>query len=119
MTKSFGYSIISTVGVQQAGMAQSVAHLIGSEEVTGSIPVASFIKKVDFIRKMEDLRKRKPPEKRWFFVPDYYLTTIKIFLLIFKWYSVRINITKRKIYACFIKRFSNVSAATSSIFFKL
>ncbi len=44
MTKSFGYSIISTVGVQQAGMAQSVAHLIGSEEVTGSIPVASFIK---------------------------------------------------------------------------
>ena len=119
MTKSFGYSIISTVGVQQAGMAQSVAHLIGSEEVTGSIPVASFIKKVDFTRKMEDLRKRKPPEKRWFFVPDYYLTTIKIFLLIFKWYSVRINITKRKIYACFIKRFSNVSAATSSIFFKL
>ena len=83
MTKSFGYSIISTVGVQQAGMAQSVAHLIGSEEVTGSIPVASFIKKVDFTRKMEDLRKRKPPEKRWFFVPDYYLTTIKIFLLIF------------------------------------
>ena len=65
MTKSFGYSIISTVGVQQAGMAQSVAHLIGSEEVTGSIPVASFIKKVDFIRKMEDLR--KTPEKRWFF----------------------------------------------------
>ena len=26
----------------QAGVAQSVAHLIGSEEVTGSIPVASF-----------------------------------------------------------------------------
>ena len=25
-----------------AGVAQSVAHLIGSEEVTGSIPVASF-----------------------------------------------------------------------------
>ena len=50
-----------------ADVAQVVAHLIGSEEVTGSIPVASFIKKVDFIRKMEDLRKRKPPEKRWFF----------------------------------------------------
>lgn len=48
-------------------MAQSVAHLIGSEEVTGSIPVASFIKKVDFIGKIEDLRERKPPEKRWFF----------------------------------------------------
>ena len=26
----------------QAGMAQMVAHLIGSEEVTGSIPVASL-----------------------------------------------------------------------------
>ena len=50
-----------------AVVAQSVAHLIGSEEVTGSIPVASFIKKVDFTRKIEDLRKRKPPEKRWFF----------------------------------------------------
>ena len=29
----------------QAGVAQSVAHLIGSEEVTGSIPVASFYNK--------------------------------------------------------------------------
>lgn len=28
---------------RQAGVAQSVAHLIGSEEVTGSIPVASFL----------------------------------------------------------------------------
>ena len=27
---------------RQAGVAQSVAHLIGSEEVTGPIPVASF-----------------------------------------------------------------------------
>ena len=26
----------------QAAVAQSVAHLIGSEEVTGSIPVSSF-----------------------------------------------------------------------------
>lgn len=101
MTKSFGYSIISTVGVQQAGMAQSVAHLIGSEEVTGSIPVASFIKKVDFTRKMKDLRKRKPPEKRWFFSV---WSTLNFFM---------------HFYACFIKRFSNVSAATSSIFFKL
>ena len=29
-----------------AGMAQSVAHLIGSEEVTGSIPVASSKQKL-------------------------------------------------------------------------
>ena len=28
---------------EYAGMAQSVAHFIGSEEVTGSIPVASLI----------------------------------------------------------------------------
>ena len=68
MTKSFGYSIISTVGVQQAGMAQSVAHLIGSEEVTGSIPVASFIKKVDFTRKMKDLRKGNHLRKGGFLV---------------------------------------------------
>ena len=31
-------------GSNQAGMAQSVAHFIGSEEVTGSIPVASLRK---------------------------------------------------------------------------
>lgn len=37
------YDII-TFGSNQAGMAQSVAHFIGSEEVTGSIPVASFKK---------------------------------------------------------------------------
>ena len=35
------YDII-TFGSNQAGMAQSVAHFIGSEEVTGSIPVASL-----------------------------------------------------------------------------
>ena len=31
-----------------ADVAQSVAHLIGSEEVTGSIPVNSFLKVPDF-----------------------------------------------------------------------
>ena len=30
-------------GASQAALAQVVAHLIGSEEVTGSIPVASLI----------------------------------------------------------------------------
>ena len=36
--------------IEVAGMAQSVAHLIGSEEVTGSIPVASSIKEAKTIR---------------------------------------------------------------------
>ena len=36
--------------VEVAGMAQSVAHLIGSEEVTGSIPVASSQKGAKTIR---------------------------------------------------------------------
>ena len=35
------YVIISSHNTISAGVAQSVAHLIGSEEVTGSIPVAS------------------------------------------------------------------------------
>ena len=34
-----------------AGVAQSVAHLIGSEEVTGSIPVASF----QYLRRFSDI----------------------------------------------------------------
>ena len=34
------YSFLSDK--RHAGMAQSVAHFIGSEEVTGSIPVASL-----------------------------------------------------------------------------
>ena len=36
-------------GSNQAGMAQSVAHFIGSEEVTGSIPVAS-LRKAEIIK---------------------------------------------------------------------
>lgn len=31
--------------ISSAAVAQEVAHLIGSEEVTGSTPVSSFIKK--------------------------------------------------------------------------
>ena len=54
-------------------MAQSVAHLIGSEEVTGSIPVASFLEKLDFTRKIK-YEKEKTTEKKWSFLTfDYYL----------------------------------------------
>ena len=41
-TISFGICFIQIIS---AVVAQSVAHLIGSEEVTGSIPVSSFIEK--------------------------------------------------------------------------
>ena len=41
-TRIFFFDIIDK-SQRQAGVAQSVAHLIGSEEVTGSIPVASFL----------------------------------------------------------------------------
>ena len=37
-------SVITEI-TEQAAVAQEVAHLIGSEEVTGSTPVSSFIKK--------------------------------------------------------------------------
>ena|GEM_PF-6683717 len=36
-----------------AGVAQLVAHLIGSEEVTGSIPVASLIENPVFLLSLE------------------------------------------------------------------
>ena len=54
-------------------MAQSVAHLIGSEEVTGSIPVASFLKTLILQGKM-DVKKKKPPRKGGLFLR---LTTIE------------------------------------------
>ena len=38
--------LISYLRLTQADVAQSVAHLIGSEEVTGSIPVASSKQKL-------------------------------------------------------------------------
>ena len=41
---------ISLTISQDAGMAQSVAHFIGSEEVTGSIPVASLLRTLAFAR---------------------------------------------------------------------
>lgn len=47
-------------------MAQVVAHLIGSEEVTGSIPVASFLEKLDFTRKIK-YEKEKTTEKSGLF----------------------------------------------------
>ena len=50
----------------QAGMAQMVAHLIGSEEVTGSIPVASSLEKLDFTRKIK-YEKEKTTEKSGLF----------------------------------------------------
>ena len=37
----------------QAAMAQVVAHLIGSEEVTGSTPVSSFVNRKE---KLEETR---------------------------------------------------------------
>ncbi len=42
LTSAVMFGIICKSVLRQAGMAQSVAHLIGSEEVTGSIPVASL-----------------------------------------------------------------------------
>ena len=35
----------------QAAVAQVVAHLIGSEEVTGSTPVSSFEKLIEFLKR--------------------------------------------------------------------
>ena len=42
-----------------AGVAQLVAHLIGSEEVTGSIPVASLMESAPFQGTYKDLRQRE------------------------------------------------------------
>ena len=56
-----------------AVVAQSVAHLIGSEEVTGSIPVASFLKTLILQGKM-DVKKKRPPRKGGLFLR---LTTIE------------------------------------------
>ena len=42
---NIGVSFHDKLLISSAAVAQEVAHLIGSEEVTGSTPVSSFIKK--------------------------------------------------------------------------
>ena len=44
LTLQLDFAILDKSLMWQAAVAQSVAHLIGSEEVTGSIPVSSWNK---------------------------------------------------------------------------
>lgn len=44
------FLIVAVIYHMQADVAQVVAHLIGSEEVTGPSPVISFMKNLDFSR---------------------------------------------------------------------